>query len=280
MKNNAKTVILLAGLIGLLVVIGGAVGGRGGATIGLIFGLVMNMGAYWFSDKIALRMSRARPVSQAEAPELYAIVGNLTQAAGLPMPSLHMIPSEQPNAFATGRNPEHAAVAVTEGIMKVLSRDELTAVLAHELGHVRNRDILISSVAAAVAGAISWVAFMLRWTALFGGDDDDNPAGLGGALLIAIIAPIAALVIQLAISRSREYEADQSGARLTGMPENLASALQKIDAHAKQIPLPVNPSASPLFIINPLSGGGMVRLFSTHPSTEERVRRLMAMVGR
>lgn len=280
MKNNAKTVVLLASLIGLLVVIGGLVGGRGGATLFLIIGLVMNLGAYWFSDKIALRMSKARPVSQAEAPELYAIVGNLTQAAALPMPSLHIIASEQPNAFATGRNPEHAAVAVTEGIMKVLDRNELTAVLAHELGHVRNRDILISSVAAAVAGAISWIAFMLRWTAFFGGDDDDNPMGLAGALLIAIIAPIAALIIQLAVSRSREYEADQSGARLSGTPENLASALQKIDAYAKQIPMPVNPSASPLFIINPLSGAGMVRLFSTHPSTEERVRRLMAMVGR
>jgi heat shock protein HtpX len=278
MKNNFKTVLLLGSLTGLLLLLGGALGGRGGATFALVVAAVMNLAAYWFSDKIALKMTRARPVTEAEAPELYAVLRNLTQSAVLPMPSVHIIPSEQPNAFATGRNPEHAAVAVTQGILQLLSRDELEGVLAHELGHVGNRDILISSVAATIAGAVSWIAYMARWGA-FLGDDEDNPLGFVGILLAAILAPLAAVIIQLAISRSREYHADETGAKLSGRPESLASGLRKIEAYAKQVPMPVNPSAAPMFIINPLRGG-IAGLFSTHPPTEERVRRLLAMVGR
>ncbi|MGH2770432.1 MAG: zinc metalloprotease HtpX, partial [Actinomycetota bacterium] len=238
-----------------------------------------NFASYWFSDKIALRMSRARRVSEAEAPELHATIRNLTQTAGLPMPSVHIIPSDQPNAFATGRNPQHAAVAVTRGILQVLDRDELEGVLAHELGHIRNRDILISSVAATIAGAISMIAFMIRWGAFLGGDDDDNPLGMVGMLVAAIVVPIAALIIQMTISRSREYQADQTAARISGRPEALASALGKIESYARQMPLPVNPAAAPLFIINPLRGG-LMRLFSTHPPTQERIRRLETMAGR
>jgi heat shock protein HtpX len=279
MKNNVKTVLLLGGLTGLLILLGDRLLGPGGATIGLLFAAVMNFASYWFSDKIALRMSRARRVSEAEAPELHAIIRNLTQAAGLPMPTVHIIPSDQPNAFATGRNPQHAAVAVTQGILQVLDRDELEGVLAHELGHIQNRDILISSVAATIAGAISAIAFMIRWGAFLGGDDDDNPLGMVGMLVAAIVVPIAALIIQMAISRSREYQADQTAARMSGRPEALASALAKIENYARQVPMPVNPAAAPLFIINPLRGG-LRGLFSTHPPTQERIRRLETMVGR
>lgn len=280
MKNQFKTLVLLAALTGLLVGLGNLWGGPRGATFGLLLGAALNLGAYWFSERIALRMSRAVPVSEAEAPDLYAIVGRLTQSAGLPMPSLHVIPSEQPNAFATGRNPERAAVAVTEGIVRVLTRDELEGVLAHELAHIRNRDILITSVAATIAGAISWIGTMARWGAMFGaGDDDENPGGFLGVFVASIVAGLAAVIIQMAISRSREYQADALGARISGRPESLASALRKIEHHARQIPMPVNPSAAPLFIINPLRGG-LAGLFSTHPPTEERVRRLEAMVGR
>lgn len=275
MKNNIKTVFLLGGLTGLLMLIGGAVGGRGGALFGLLMAGVMNFAAYWFSDKLALRMSGAKPVTEAEAPELHATVRKLAAAAGLPMPSVHFIPSEQPNAFATGRNPEHAAVAVTEGILKILTPEELEGVIAHELGHVANRDILISSVAATIAGAISYLAFIARWGAFMGSDDDDNPLGIIGILVAAIVAPLAAVIIQLAISRSREYQADRSGAELSHRPEALASALKKMDEFAKQIPMPVNPSAAPLFIVNPLRGG-IGGLFSTHPPTAERIRRLMS----
>lgn len=274
-----KTVILLGALTGLLVALGRVLGGAGGAAFMFVLALLMNFAAYWFSDKIALKMSRARPVSEGDAPQLYAIVRELTTAASLPMPSIHIIPSEQPNAFATGRNPQHAAVAVTDGIMAMLTRDELRGVVAHELGHVGNRDILISSVAASIAGAITLIASIVRWGAFLGGDDDDNPLGIVGILLATILAPIAAVVIQLAISRSREYEADRSGARLSGRPDSLASALVKIEGYARQAPMPVNPSAAPLFIINPLRGG-IAGLFSTHPPTEERVRRLEHMVGR
>lgn len=278
MKNHVKTVLLLGILSGLLVGLGQLIGGINGAGLGIGLALVMNLGGYWFSDRLALRMSGARPVTEAEAPELYSIIRNLSTRADLPMPSVHIIPSEQPNAFATGRNPEHAAVAVTEGILQVLEPDELEGVLSHELAHVGNRDILISSVAATIAAAISWIGMIARWGAMFG-DDDDNPLGFIGIFVGSIVAGLAAVLVQLAISRSREYLADETGARISGKPQSLASALQKIEHHAKQVPMKVNPSAAPMFIINPFSGAGkgMVRLFSTHPPTEERIRRLNAL---
>jgi heat shock protein HtpX len=283
MKNTAKTVLLLGALTGLLVGLGSAFAGRGGAVFGFVIAAAMNLGSYWFSDKIALKMSRARPVTRAEAPELYAITEQLVRRAQLPMPRLYVIPSDQPNAFATGRNPEHAAVAVTEGIMQRLSPEELEGVLAHELAHVRNRDILIASVAATIAGAISFISTMARWGAIFGGgDDEESPGGFIGLLVASIVAPIAALVVQLALSRSREFQADRVGARISGRPESLARALRKLESAAKQIPMPVNPSAAPMFIVNPLQGAwvrGAAKLFRTHPPTEERVQRLMAMTG-
>ena len=281
MKNNAKTLVLLAGLSGVMVGLGNMLGGRGGATMGIMFAVVMNMGAYWFSDKIALKMSRAQPVTEAEAPDLYRTVRNLCARANLPMPTLHVIPSEQPNAFATGRDPNHAAVAVTDGITKLMSAEELEGVLAHELAHVKNRDILITSVAATIAGAISWVATIARWGAFFGSSDDDDGGGLAGVLVATIVAPIAALIIQMAISRSREFEADHDGAEIAGRPDGLASALAKIENYARKAPMPVNPAASSLFIINPLGGGlahGIGRWFLTHPPTEERIARLQEMV--
>lgn len=283
MKNNLKTVVLLGTLAGLMVGLGNLLGGRGGAVLGLMFAAVMNLGAYWFSDKIALRMSRARPVTRAEAPELYQAVHRLTSRAGMPMPSLHVIPSDQPNAFATGRNPSHAAVAVTEGILAMLTPEELEGVLAHELAHVKNRDILIASVAATIAGAISFVATMARWGAIFGGgDDDESPGGLIGVLVASIVAPIAAVIVQMAVSRSREFEADADGAVIAGRPHGLASALRKLDIASQRIPMAVNPSAAPMFIVNPLRGSwaqGAARMFSTHPPTEERIRRLQAMAS-
>lgn len=283
MKNNLKTVLLLGTLAGLMVGLGNLLGGRGGAVLGLMFAAVMNLGAYWFSDKIALRMSRARPVSPAEAPQLYSAVRRLTQRAGLPMPSLHVIPSDQPNAFATGRNPSHAALAVTEGILAMLTPEELEGVLAHELAHVRNRDILIASVAATIAGAISFLATMARWGAIFGGgDDEDNPGGLIGVLVASIVAPIAAMIVQMAVSRSREFQADAVGTEIAGRPHGLASALRKLEVASQRIPMAVNPSAAPMFIVNPLRGPwahGAARLFSTHPPTEERIRRLHQMAG-
>jgi len=282
MKNNAKTLILLASLSGFLVVLG-SLFGRGGAAIGLVLAAVMNIGSYWFSAKIALKMSGARPLSRAEAPELYAMVERLAGQSDLPMPTLHIIPSEQPNAFATGRNPAHAAVAVTEGILKTLTPAELEGVLAHELAHVQNRDILTTSVAATIAGSISFLATMARWGAMFGGgDDDDGGPGIVGLLVASIVAPIAALIVQMAISRSRELAADRRGAEMSHHPENLASALKRIEAGTHRVPMRVNPSASPLFIVNPLGGALKrgARLFMTHPSTEERVRRLEEMVGK
>lgn len=284
MKNNFKTALLLGALAGIMVALGSLLGGRGGAAVGLLVAAFMNLGAYWFSDKIALKMSRARPVSPSEAPALYEAVSHLVRGAGLPMPALYLIPSDQPNAFATGRNPSHAAVAVTEGILRILTTEELEGVLAHELAHVRNRDILIASVAATIAGAISFVATMARWGAMFGAgsEDDDAPGGLIGVLVASIVAPLAAVVVQLAVSRSREFQADAVGAGIAGQPGGLASALGKIELSAKQIPMRVNPSAAPMFIVNPLTGSwaqGAARLFSTHPSTEERIRRLQQMAG-
>jgi heat shock protein HtpX len=276
MKNHVKTLVLLAALSGILVWLGNLIGGAAGATLGLILAGAMNLAAYWFSDRIALKMSGARPANEQEAPELYATVRRLSQSAGLPMPSIHIIPTDQPNAFATGRNPEHSAVAVTEGILHILTPEELEGVLAHELSHVGNRDILITSIAATIAAAISWIGTMARWGAMFG-DEDESPLGLIGVIVGSIVAGLAAFFIQMAISRSREYQADESGAHLSGHPENLASALLKIEHYAKQTPIKLNPAAAPLFIVNPLRGSlarGAASLFSTHPPTEERIRRL------
>jgi heat shock protein HtpX len=268
-----RTTILLASLTGLLVVIGALIGGPSMAAVFLGIGLLMNLFSYFFSDKLALKMSGAKPIEESEAPRLYQIMRELTTRAGLPMPRLYMIPQEQPNAFATGRNPKHAAVAVTQGITKLLSEDELRGVLAHELAHVRHRDILIQSVAAAIGGAITYIAYMLMW---FGGDDE-SPLGLVASLALVLLAPIAASIIQLSISRQREYAADAGGAEICGNPESLASALLRLEQGAAAIPMQVNQAAEPLYIVKPFSGGGFSRLFSTHPPIEERVRRLRQM---
>ena len=269
-----RTTILLASLTGLLVVIGALIGGPQTALIFLGIALLINLGAYWFSDKIALKMARAKPIEESEAPRLYQIVRELTTRADLPMPRLYMIPQDQPNAFATGRSPKHSAVAVTRGITRLLSEDELRGVLAHELAHVRNRDILTTSVASAIGGAITYLGYMLLW---FGGEDDESPLGLIASLALVILAPIAATIIQLAISRQREYSADATGAEISGNPESLASALLRLEEGAKAIPMQVNQAAEPLYIVKPFSGGGLASLFSTHPPIEERVRRLRQM---
>jgi heat shock protein HtpX len=268
-----RTTLLMAGLGGLLVVIGALVAGPKGAAAFLVFALVINLGAYWFSDRIALAAARAKPVSEEEDPRLYQMVRDLTTRAGLPMPKLYVIPQEQPNAFATGRNPNHSAVAVTAGIRKLLSEDELRGVLAHELGHVRNRDILLTSVASAIGTAITYIAYMLLW---FGGDDE-SPLGLVASLALVILAPIAAGIIQMAISRQREFSADATGAEICGNPESLASALLRLESGAQAVPLNVNQATEPLYIVKPFHGGGMAALFSTHPPIEERVRRLRQM---
>ncbi len=267
-----RTTILLATLTGLFVVIGFAIGGAQTALLFLGIGAAMNFGAYWFSDRIALRMSRARPVSEQEAPGLYQMIRDLTTRAGVPMPSLYMIPQAQPNAFATGRSPDRSAVALTQGIVELLSEDELRGVVAHELAHIRNRDILIQSVAATIGGAITYLAYMMMW---FGGDSD-SPIGLVGSLAMVILAPIAATIVQLAISRQREYSADATGADICGNPESLASALLRLEEGAKAIPMQVNQASEPLYIVKPIRGG-MAGLFSTHPPIEERVRRLRQM---
>jgi heat shock protein HtpX len=273
-RNYLKTTLLLAGMSGLLLAIGSFLGGNW-ITIMLIVAIGMNGIAYFFSDKIAIRAARAVPVTEAQFPELYQIVKGLADKAGIPMPRLYVSPSQQPNAFATGRNPEHAAVAVTQGILPILDRRELEGVLAHELSHVQNRDILISSVAATIGAVITWVAHLAIFVPM-GDDDDGNPVA---ALLMVILAPIAALLIQMAISRSREFGADSSGARLTHDPRALASALRKIEAYSRgTMPATTNPSTAHLFISNPFKGGaGVTHLFSTHPSTAERVERLERM---
>jgi heat shock protein HtpX len=276
-KNSVKTAVLLAA-IGALFLGVGSLFGQTGLIIGLGLGLVFVGGSYWFSDKLAVRAAGARPVTEAEAPQLYAIVGDLTARAGLPMPAIYISPAQQPNAFATGRNPKHAAVAVTEGLLQLLDERELRGVLAHEISHVGNRDILIASVAAAVAMGITFLARMAMWGAIFGGGsrDDEGGGNLFGALAMMILAPIAAALIQMALSRSREYEADRSGAELLGDGDALASALVKIEAYAKQVPMNVDPAHATAFIINPLTGRQMnfSNLFRTHPPTEDRVRRL------
>jgi heat shock protein HtpX len=282
MSNSIKSVLLLGTMTALLLVIGQVLGGNSGMLIAFGFAVIMNFGSYWFSDQIALRMAGAREVSPEEAPQLHSIVDELAYRAGLPKPKVAIVDSPSPNAFATGRDPEHAVVAATTGILRILNRDELMAVLGHELGHVKNRDILISSIAATIAGAITAVAHMLQFAALFGGyggrsdRDGVNPIG---ALAIIILGPIAALLIQMAISRSREYGADTTGAQIVGDPLALASALAKLDAGSRAIPLDVNPAASHLFIVNPLNGRFIAGLFSTHPPIPERIKRLRQMAG-
>ncbi len=275
MKNTFKTFVLLAGLGGLLIIIGQLVWGGKGAIIGAALGLAIVGFSYWNSDKLAIRAARAQPVTEQEMPEYYAIVRELTQQAGMPMPKLYVTPDQQPNAFATGRNPEHAAVAVTQGILRILDWNELRGVLAHEISHVGNRDILIGSVAAAIATGITLIANFLQFSAFFGGRDDDdaNPIAL---LALAILAPLAAGLLQMAISRSREFEADRSGARLVGDGEPLARALQKLEVGARQIPMDIDPAHASAFIVNPLTGRKMsfANLWRTHPKTEDRVARL------
>ncbi|OLE35732.1 MAG: protease HtpX [Actinobacteria bacterium 13_1_20CM_3_68_9] len=268
-----RTTILMAALGGLLVLIGAAIGGLKGASFFLVIALLMNFVAYWFSDKTAIASAGAKPISEQEAPQLYQMVRELTTRADLPMPRLYMIPSDQPNAFATGRNPKRAAVAVTSGITKLLSEDELRGVISHELGHVRNRDILTTSIASAIGAMITWVAYLLLWF----GDEDNSPLGLVANLALFLLAPIAASLIQLGISRQREYSADATGAQICGNPESLASALLRLEEGAKAIPMQVNQATEPLYIVKPFSGGGIASLFSTHPPIEERVRRLRQM---
>jgi heat shock protein HtpX len=275
--NQLKTLVLLASLTALLVWIGQALGGQHGMVIGLGMAIVMNVGSYWYSDKIVLRMYGAQPVDESQAPELYSIVRNLAQAAQIPMPKVYIIPEQAPNAFATGRNPEHAAVACTEGLLRLLNREEVTAVLAHELGHVRNRDTLIMVVAATLGGAISMIANIAQWGLIFGGgrSSDDEGTHPAAALIGIIVAPLAAMLIQMAISRSREFLADEQGARLSGQPLALAAALRKIEGYAQRAPMQHGtPATAHLFIINPFTAGAFARLFSTHPSTEERIARL------
>jgi heat shock protein HtpX len=277
MGNQLKTFILLAALTAFIVWIGGMLGGRQGMLIAFLLAGAMNFFSYWFSDKMVLAMYRAREVDARQAPELYEIVSRLSRNAGLPMPRVYIIPQEAPNAFATGRNPAHAVVAVTEGLMRLMGPAEIEGVLAHELGHVKNRDILIGTVAATMAGAVMMLASMARWSAILGGGRRDGEGGgLGGLGLIvmSLLAPLGAMIIQMAISRSREYQADATGAAIAGRPDGLAAALEKLGAYTRRIPMNANPSTAHMFIVNPLSGRGLQNLFSTHPPLEERIARL------
>ena len=281
MGNTLKTTFLLAVLTILFVLVGKAIGGQSGMVIAFGLAIVMNVGSYWFSDKIVLRMYRAREVTEAEAPQLHGTVRRLATAAGVPMPKVCIIPEESPNAFATGRNPAHAVVAVTEGIVRILSPEELEGVLAHEMAHVKNRDILIGTVAATLAGAIMMMAHMARFAAIFGGGSRDDREGGGGLelLVMAILAPLGAMLVQMAVSRSREYLADETGARFCGRPEALARALEKIAGWSRQVPMRASPATAHMFILSPLSGGGLMSLFSTHPPVEKRIERLLALRG-
>ena len=272
--NSFKTALLFIVLTLILLTLGYFLGGQQGLTIAFIIALVMNFGSYWFSDKIVLKMYKAKQIEEADNARLYKIVRLAVQMAGMPMPKVYTVPSKSPNAFATGRNPEHAAVAATEGILELLNDDELAGVMAHELGHVRNRDTLVAAVAATIAGAISYIGFMIRWMPFFGGDDDDSPLGLVGILIIGILAPIAAMMVQMAISRQREYMADRAAAEISHKPLALASALEKLQTFTKKIPLKTNPASAHIFIVNPLTKGSFISLFSTHPSVESRVERL------
>ncbi len=278
MGNTVRTALLLGALTGLILLIGRYFGGRSGMIIAFFFAVAMNFGSYWFSDKIVLRLYRARSVSEGEAPRLYAMVRQLSQEAGLPMPKVCVMPSESPNAFATGRNPDHAVVAVTQGILNLLNEQELKGVLAHELAHVKHRDILIGSVAATLAGAIMMIAGFARWAALFGGvggRDDDNGGGMIGLIAMSILAPLAAMLIQMAISRSREYAADAAGAGYAGNPQGLASALNKIASASRRTPMKAEAATAHMFIMNPLSGKSLMSLFSTHPPVEKRIEKLV-----
>ncbi len=276
--NYVKTTLLLGALTGLILLCGGLLGGRTGMLIALALAGLMNFGSYWFSDKLVLARYRAKPVAEAEAPRLHAILDRLCASAGLPKPKLYILPEKAPNAFATGRNPAHAAVAVTAGLLEAMDQDEVEGVIAHELAHIKNRDILISSIAATIAGAITVVASMARWGALFGGFGDRNGRSGGSPLAMlamAIVAPIAALVIQMAVSRSREYAADATGARIAGNPHGLARALEKLSQLNRRIPMDASPASSHLFIVMPLSAGTLSNMFSTHPPVAERIRRLV-----
>jgi heat shock protein HtpX len=278
--NTTKTIVLMVALTVLLVFVGGALGGRQGMIVAFVFASAMNLFSYWFSDKLVLRMYSAQEVSEAEAPMLYGVTRDLATRMNMPMPRVYIIPSEAPNAFATGRNPNHAAVAATEGILRLLTREELMGVMAHELGHVGNRDILIGTIAATMAGAISMLAHMAQWAMIFGGGgrrDREGGGGLIGSLAMIILAPLAAALIQMAISRSREYQADASGAHISGNPLALASALRKLQTGSQRVPLDANPATAHMFIVNPLRGGGIVNLFSTHPPLEDRIARLERM---
>jgi heat shock protein HtpX len=280
--NTVKTTLLLGGLTGLLLLIGGYFGGQQGIVIAFIFALVMNFGSYWFSDKIILRMYRAQEVSETQAPELYRLVRNLALKASLPVPKVYIIPEDAPNAFATGRDENHAVVAVTEGILRILSHEELEGVIAHELTHIKNKDMLIGSIAATLAGAIVMLAHMAQWAAIFGGgrDREDEGGGMIGLIVMAILAPVAASIIQMAISRSREYLADAGGARISGRPYDLAGALEKLAKAGEVVPMTANPSTAHMFIVNPLTGRSLMNLFSTHPPIEERVARLRRLTPR
>lgn len=279
--NTVKTIGLMVFMTVLLVFVGAALGGRSGMVMAFALALVMNVGSYWFSDKIVLRMYHAQPVTETEAPELHAVVHTLVQRAGMPMPKVYIIPEETPNAFATGRNAEHAVVAVTRGIMRILSREELTGVIAHELAHIKHRDMLTGTIVATIAGAISMLAQMAQWAMIFGGGSrrDDNEGGSPiAALVMMIVAPIAAMLVQMAISRTREYEADKGGAILAGNPTWLANALLKLEKGSQIIPMEdARPATAHMFIVNPLRGGGLMNLFSTHPPIAERVKRLNDM---
>lgn len=282
--NTLKTTVLLAALTGLLVAVGGAFGGKSGATLMLIISLAMNFGSYWFSDKIVLQMYNARPVGPDQAPDLYKMVSGLAQRAKMPMPRVYIIDTDVPNAFATGRNPENGVVAVTTGIMRALNYDELEGVVAHELAHIKNRDTLISTVVASIAGVISWIGTMAQWAAIFGTNrDDEEGGGIAGFIFTVVVAPLAATLIQLGISRSREFQADQTGGQISGNPLALASALQKIEHYAKHAVMQqATPATSHMFIINPLSGvrGTLSNLFSTHPATAQRVAKLQELAKR
>jgi heat shock protein HtpX len=276
--ERMKVFMLMAGLTALLVVLGGVIGGQQGMIIFFVLAAVMNFGMYWFSDRLVLRMYKARVIGEADAPELYAMVDRLRQRAGLPMPTVAIAPSEQPNAFATGRNHQHAVVCCTAGILKLVSKPELEGVIAHELAHIKHRHMLVGTIAATVAGAIAMIANVVKWGAIFGGgrNNQGNPLVM---LVVAIVAPIAAMIIQFAISRQNEFQADATAARITGQPMELAGALRRLEGYAQRIPMQVNPAAAQLAIVNPLRGPGAMRMFSTHPATDDRVARLQALAA-